>query len=376
MPHFVALADGDALLPVDLDNVVSVDAFADALASRDEAHVCELFPDRDHVFVDDGPGDGGPHRFAHEIVVPFVRAPARAGARRHEEQPHAGGSARPVPRSFVPGTEWLLAKIYAGPAAADDVLRGVVRPLVDATVSSGDAREWFFARAGDPDRHLRLLVRGAPESLIGRVLPAIESVTRPWRAPPRGAPPVSRLAFDTYERDIERLGGPAAIEAVERIFCADSEAALALVEALAEEGVDAGTRWRMALLGVDRLLDDLGLPPAAKAAVADAARAEIAREVGEDALLARQLDATYARDRAMLEALLRGDATDIGAAYAILDARSRRLRPAIAELGGAASRVPLAVMLARAHTNRVLRAPAIAEELILYDRIARLHTQR
>jgi len=381
MPRFVALAEGDQLLSVDFDNVLSVDSFVSALASREEAYVCELFPDGEHAPVHEGAGaaDGRADeavdeaerspRFAHEIVVPFVRA---ASIEELCAGPPPAAPDPSVPRSFAPGSEWLFAKIYAGPATADDVLRRVVRPVVDAALAAGDASEWFFVRYGDPDWHVRLRLRGAPERLIGRVLPAIESATRSWRAAAGGAPRVTRLAFDTYEREIERFGGAAAIAVVERIFFVDSEAALALVVAL-EDDIAPEARPLVALLGVDRLLDDLGLSLDAKIALAEEVHAALARELRSDARLSRQLDAKYRRERPRLEALRARRAADLDVAYDIVDARSRRLRPLAAELAAVASVDAIAPSLAHMHANRVLRAAARAEEMVLYDMLRRLY---
>src|SRR5262249_25888223 len=45
LPRWVALADGDNTLPVDLDNVLSVEAFVSIVKQRQEATLVELFPE-------------------------------------------------------------------------------------------------------------------------------------------------------------------------------------------------------------------------------------------------------------------------------------------------------------------------------------------
>ena len=47
----------------------------------------------------------------------------------------------------------------------DDLLRRVVRPLVDQALGSGAADGWFFLRYGDPEWHLRLRLHGDPGRL-------------------------------------------------------------------------------------------------------------------------------------------------------------------------------------------------------------------
>src|SRR5262249_39737372 len=144
-----------------------------------------------------------------------VALPAQRPARR--PSPGAAGS-----RSFPPGSAWLYAKLYTGPATADQVLRDVVRPVTAAALDSGAADRWFFVRYGDPDWHLRLRVHGRPTRLHGEVLPALQATAAPLLEDGR----LWRVQLDTYEREVERYGGPGGVVLAERLFHADSEAVL------------------------------------------------------------------------------------------------------------------------------------------------------
>ena len=68
LPRLVVLSDGDNRLPIDLDNVLSVENFVHLIKDRPEASLAEMFP---------GPGElcarGPEGRFLHELVIPFVR---------------------------------------------------------------------------------------------------------------------------------------------------------------------------------------------------------------------------------------------------------------------------------------------------------------
>src|SRR6516165_9105742 len=61
LPRLVALADGDNTLPIDLDNVLSVETFVHAVKERDEATLIELFPPPDHLCA-----QGPEGKFVHE----------------------------------------------------------------------------------------------------------------------------------------------------------------------------------------------------------------------------------------------------------------------------------------------------------------------
>jgi thiopeptide-type bacteriocin biosynthesis protein len=341
LPRFVGLADGDNVLPLDLDNALSIESGARLLREREQATLTEIF-----IAPEDLCAAGPEGRFVHELVVPCTAAPdaARAGA--------SGGPARaaglpqgeaapaaPVARRFVPGSAWLYAKIYTGTAGADQVLREVVRPLVAGALEAGAAEEWFFLRYGDPEWHLRLRLRGDPRRLLAEVLPALHAALGPLLDDGT----VFRCQLDTYDREVERYGGPLGVRLAERLFCADSEAALALIEACAgDEGADA--RWRLCLLGMDRLLDDLGLDLPGKRQVLQDARASFGREFHVDPTLERQLGERYRKERLALEALLASPVQAQGAAHplaegpSILRRRSAALAGVAAELRGAKPR--------------------------------------
>src|SRR5262249_52798902 len=101
LPRWVTLADGDRELPVDLDNVLSVETFVDLVRSRDEALVYELYPAPEDLIV-----RGPEGRFVHEFAVPFhrpVRQPVRLlPARPLRKVPPESSPA--VRRSFAPGS--------------------------------------------------------------------------------------------------------------------------------------------------------------------------------------------------------------------------------------------------------------------------------
>lgn len=368
LPRWIAVAHGDNLLPVDLENVVSVEMFASLLKHRTRVTLVELFHGLDDVFV-----SGPEGRFVHELVLPFLRSEIPAHTPSPQPPPPTPPPVllvRPVRRCFHPGSEWLNAKLYTGAATADTVLRRMVRPLLRCCLADGAVDDWFFVRYADPDWHIRLRVHGEPTRLLNEVLPALhDAITQP-----QADGIVRRLQIDSYDREIERYGGATGIVLTERLFRADSDAALHLVEA-----VPHSDRWRMALLGFDRLLTDFGLDLAGKRAVVGAARARLSEEFRLDAGLRRRLDARYRDERGGLAALLfsgRSPAAE-DSAFA---ARSAAFSPVVAELRAEARAgrltQPLPVLagtLMHMHANRVLRAAARSQELVLHDFLCRLY---
>jgi len=240
---------------------------------------------------------------------------------------------------------------------------------------------WFFVRYGDPDSHLRLRFHGQPARLHGEVLRAVQAAAAPLLDDGR----LWRVQVDTYEREVERYGGALGIELAERFFHADSEAVLALAARLPEDA-RGDVRWRLAVLGMDRLLSDLGFDLETRHAVIRRARDSFAAEFRADAGLQHQLGTKFRPERTGLEALLEptpGGDDRLAPGTEVLRLRSERLVPIFDELRSCAragrltvSMPELAVSYLHMHANRLLRSAHRAQELVLYDFLARLYESR
>jgi class I lanthipeptide synthase len=372
LPRWVCVEDGDNVLPVDLDNALSVDSFAQLVKQRTGVALTELWPAPDELVVR-GP-DG---RYASEIVVPFARVARPAAAPQDRTAPATAPSAPPggeLRRSFAPGSEWLYAKLYTGQATADQILTETLAPIV------ADLPAWFFLRYGDPHWHVRFRVRGEPAQLLGEVMPRLSAATQAMLGDGR----MWKLQLDTYEREVERYGGPVGIVLAERLFCADSACAIDILGMLdGDAGNDA--RWRLALRGIDQLLDDLGYDLAARLAIMRRVRDGFAREhrVETSIALQRGLGDKYRKERIELATLLdrAHDAdSELGPGLERITARSAAHAPIVAELRAAEQRgqltlpiVDLVPSYIHMHVNRLIRSAQRAHELVLYDLLVRLY---
>jgi class I lanthipeptide synthase len=370
LPRFVMLLDGDNELLVDLDNVLSIDAFLALVRKRPALTLAELFPGPEELCV-----SGPEGRFVHELVIPFVR---RRAVVPQPVPPISQAAAR---RRFPPGSEWLYAKLYTGTSTADQVLREVVGPVVRGALAGGAADRWFFIRYSDPQWHLRLRLHGEPRRLHREVLPWLQQTVAPWLDSGR----IWRLQLDTYEREVERYGGTEGIALAERLAHADSEAVLAIVESLAgDEG--AAQRWRLGLCGLDLLLSDLGLESGAKLDLLHRIRESYAREFRAGAGLRKQLADRLRQERSVLEAMLDpgyGADHPLAPGLAALARRSRQLVPIVAELKSREAAQRLTVPLTRLvssylhmFVNRLIRSQGRAHELVLYDFLYHLTRSR
>jgi lantibiotic biosynthesis protein len=394
LPRFVVLADGDNTLPLDLENVLSVDSFAHIVKGRTSARLQELWPAPEQLCAQDAEGA----RYVHELVVPFLkqgewetrgqgaREPGNWGTAVTSELPPAPPiSLSPlpqVPRSFPPGSEWLYAKIYCGTVTADQVIREVLATVAEDVMAEGAADQWFFLRYNDPDWHVRVRFHGQPERLREAVWPRLQAALGPMLADGR----VWRMQLDTYEREVERYGGAAGIELSEQVSFADSDAIAEIVSLLDQDDAGSNDRWRLALCGMDRMLNDFGFDLAAKADILKASRASFLAEFKADEALIDQLGERYRQERKTLEALLdssKDGESSLAAGLEVFARRSIRLRAIAEELRAAEAEGRLTNSLAyiaasylHMHANRLLRSSHRAQEMAIYDLLTRLYSSQ
>ena len=365
MPRFVAVLDRGRPLTVDLDNVLSVDGLLSILRLRGTVTAFEV----------PGPVDGlcaeGPDgQFVHELLVPFTGLRQRwaTAARLPVDRRTAAG----VQRRFPPGSEWLYAKLYGGRSAVERSLCDSVAPLCARLRAAGVVDRWHFLRYGDPEYHLRLRLHGEAAALHGEALPELQRLA----AGEIDAGRVWRFTLDTYERELERYGGPAAIEMVETIFTADSEA---VAEILADADV-AADRLTAVVLGAGALLDELGLDLAGKREVAARLVSGLRGRLPSGILTRAELAAELRRERPRLEAAWRalreGRPPHLSAALRTraeaISAPAETLRRCEASGSLTAGIGQIAASLAHMHVNRMLQDPSDEDELRIFDRLERL----
>ncbi|HEX4826387.1 MAG TPA: lantibiotic dehydratase [Candidatus Polarisedimenticolaceae bacterium] len=375
IPRFASIVEGDNELLLDLTDPESVEVLVEYRTARHGLRLMEMFPGPDDLWV-----SGPEGTFAHEVIVPFVRSPQvdqshtlLIAHQRQVEQTR-------VPRTFPPGSDWVYAKLFCGPGAADELLCDTFSPLATELMFSGVIDGWFFIRFEENGWHLRLRFSGKADALKRALMPRLEAIFarelssgRSWK-----------VQLDTYERECERYGGTAGLLAAEQIFFADSEACCALLPHVLGDG-RADLRWRVAIPSVDLLLTDLGLSDRRKATLARRMRDNLQRgfNVGKDV---RESIARRVRQEAQgLRSLLSREESksEFKEIDAILLARSRQLVAPARQLkklssDGSLSRSleEIAASLVHVHLNRLLRSAHREHEVVLYQILYRLFMSR
>jgi thiopeptide-type bacteriocin biosynthesis protein len=215
---------------------------------------------------------------------------------------------------------------------------------------------------------LRLRLHGDPVALRDHALPALTDAL----APQLDDGTVSKVALDTYHREIERYGGDDGIELAEQIHSADSDAVLNVLGMFDGEDV-ADARWRLCLYATDRLLADAGLDMQQRRDWAKDGAAGYRTEYPNAHNLDSGIGARWRAERAELTALL-DDTKDhpYESARQAFRQRSELLAPLLAELADRDRRGLLTqqfehLLRSFSHLNaiRLLRSAARTHELVL-----------
>lgn len=362
IPRLVNVIDENTKLVVDFQNILSVDSFIELVKNRDYFAIEELFPEPEMLPVESPEG-----HFIHEVILPFTYQNTKNNV-------ISTPKTTKLRRIFHPGSEWLYIKIYAGPNELEHLLRHRLGPVVRNLIELGAADSWFFIRYADPDWHLRLRIHGDPEKLWVEGMSLIQKSwgdlfhrTKIWK-----------LQIDTYQRELERYGDGEAMLLSERIFQADSEAVLCLLESH-QNAWDTTSRWWMCLFGMDSLLNDFGFDIIQKRDLLTNLSMNFKNEFNLDNKSLSKLGHNFRKHRAGLSSLLNGHPPQaLQEGIDIFQRRSSSLKNIVKELknqhiisADPAALLPLVGSYLHMHANRILRTEARTEELVLYDLLLR-----
>jgi thiopeptide-type bacteriocin biosynthesis protein len=251
VPRWVYLSSADNRLLVNLDSAPEVeDLRRELLQGTDNKRpvlLQEALPGLQDAWLPSA--DGGHHLV--ELVVSL------AAMRTPQDRPHIRPTAAVTSevRLRPPGSDWLYLKLYGPRETQDEILTGPLRELFSKLGKSRLCEEWFFIRYADPAPHLRLRFHDTPQNLSDIVLPRVCE----WAGQILAEGACDRFTFDTYEREVERYGGPDGMIMAESLFAADSRAVTALLNH--SRTMDPTT---VAVASIDNLLSSVGLDEAGR----------------------------------------------------------------------------------------------------------------
>lgn len=319
--------------------------------------------------------------FANELIIPFLNS----GAKVHQHfafNPLGNMTAKPIKRRFSPGSPWLSLKIYAGNTATDALLAEQLLPLIMANAQ--DYQKWFFIRYGDPDWHLRLRFYGEPTRLCGQLLPKLNQLFDVMIE--NGE--IHKVELSTYEREVERYGGPESMALTESLFMADSQLVAKTVELELASELGEDLRWRIALLTTDKLLTAFEYTAAEKLNLIAGLRAGFGKEFNESNQLRKQLGAKFKTIENQLMADFEPSPDtqtsetddDNQQVFALVDGWYQQVKAVIEQLNQLiankaikCSKDSLLSSLLHMHNNRMFKAYGREHELVMHDFLRRYY---
>jgi len=266
MPRFVGVIedDGGDAMAIDFNNPIAIDTLARTLRQKRSLTLVETALNPTQLCV-----GGTEERYAHEIILPLRRSePAtkilggggnvtsRISKLRSRFEPSDTVERREdsiSERYRLPGSEWLYYRIYGGASVLDYVLTDTLAPLAESFRCENIIDNWFFIRYADPDWHIRLRFYGLPDRLTAHVMPKLTIALE--RLQQEGI--IARVELATYDRELERYGGPVGMRLCERWFAQDSRRISPLLAII--RGGDAQLRWQLVTTVLIQDLIDFGL---------------------------------------------------------------------------------------------------------------------
>ncbi len=373
LPQFVLLIDGDRELPIDLCCLASVRAMLDWSKSFSAVFLVEMFPTPSLSPVSSEEG-----QFSHEVILPFVKV-----SHQRKEETGLTTSTRKAPTpvlvdatTFPPGSDWFYLKVYGGAGFLDRILTEKLSKQIEELVDASLVKRWFFIRYMDPLLHLRVRLSGDKSVLMHEVVPRLLEIAqaevehgRAWL-----------VATDTYEPEFEKFGGEAGLATAEDMFRADSETVLAVLNTASTHQSDKEFRWRLALLGADRLLECLGYGISGKLQLICNLRDGFYNEFSFGTHQRRQLSRKFRDLRAELESILAGTSSQFKNLDMSFSCRQPDLVNGFKNLMSLRAEQSLhkpvdeiVLDLIHLRINRLTPSPDPIDELVIYDFLVRLY---
>ena len=273
-----------------------------------------------------------------------------------------------ITRSFPPGSEWLYVKIYCGYRVAEELLASYFAENIPAWQEDNLFEQFFFLRFADPQPHIRLRFLNSAHPANNDLLSHyIATAMQPYI----GNGQVQKIQYDTYVRELERYGATTMLPS-EALFYGDSLAVLTIISML--EGAEGEVyRWKLAMRGVDMMLDDFALTLQQKKQLLTALQESFIREFGGSTLLHKPLNEKYRKHQSEIMSLMNADNdedNDIAeaiAAYRIRAFTAAPLAAAIRQRCGSDDRYQ-GIIASHVHLflNRIFVGKQRKHEMVLY----------
>jgi lantibiotic biosynthesis protein len=365
LPKCFVLADYDNELLVNIDNLLTVQIWVNAIKNRDKIELKEFFYEKGKSIIQNEIKEG----FTNQFIASFV----------NEETVYAGLNSNvlskdlPIQRNFSVGSEWLYFKFYVGTKMADSVLTQAIKPAVERLLEEKLIDKWFFIRYADPEKHLRFRVHLTDLSSIGNVFLQVKNVIQPFEN--EGI--IWKMQVDSYQREIERYGAEV-MELTESIFFEDSKAIIKMIDQTWGEEREV-IRWQWCLKLIDNYLNDFQLSLEEKKNLLERMKTSFAKEFKINKDLKLQLDQRFRNNRNLIETILDSSQNDIhvySPLFGLIQTKSQNIIPIIQQIKAQKSENDLIKYLSdtiHMTVNRTIADNQRTHELVMYDFLFRYY---
>ncbi|NMR27249.1 lantibiotic dehydratase [Pseudoalteromonas sp. NEC-BIFX-2020_015] len=372
LDYQVNYAIADNILQLDLRNPAMLDILLAETKGQIKVELKEVLTSQFTSRVKDIQG----HHYTNEVIVPFKNEQAKVLS-HFADNPIGNITAAPIKRRFSAGSQWLSLKIYSGNSLVEQLLSDKLQPLIEANHELYD--KWFFIRYGDPDWHIRLRFHGKPNILCGQLLLKLNALLDPMIE----SGELHKVELMTYEREVERYGGPESMALVESLFMYDSELIAKACVLIDEYGEDV--RWRIALNCTHQLLNLFNYSNEARLALVSQLRDGFGSEFNENSTLRKQLGNRFREYQNQLEEDFDklqkiGGKRDENqqALFTLLEQWQHKVEPVVKALNVLinkkqlnCSRDSLLSSLLHMHNNRMFKAYGREQEFVIHDLLRR-----
>lgn len=227
VPRFVYMAYADHRVLLDLENSDHLTELRAEMSRSKRVTLREMVGSFEERFSQ---GENG--NYTMECVFPVIK-------KKTDDLPNSisGSNRAPVDsqvRLRMPGSEWLFLKLYGVRSREDEFISSEILEFAAKAMGSGVVKDWFFMRYRDPEPHIRLRFYGDPQKLMSELMPAVHQ----WSSKLLAEGFIQRMMIDTYDREVERYGGPELIAEAEKVFAADSRTSARLLTLLRYKQTD------------------------------------------------------------------------------------------------------------------------------------------
>lgn len=242
LPERVLLVHGDNELLIDLRNDIGAKILLKELKKRDLILYENIYDSFDSPVT-----DSSGNMLTNELIFPLL-----GDSLDLKTKPYYT-TAKHIIRKFIPGSEWLYLKIYCGEKESDNILVDQIKPLISRFTEEKLILEWFFVRYYDPEPHIRIRFKLNEDIAASylKITTSIHNILGKLVTEGR----ISRMLFDTYERELERYG-PNNIENCEKMFELESTILLNFLPIVKQYGEHI--RWKFAMASINNLFSAFG----------------------------------------------------------------------------------------------------------------------